>query len=1059
MSKLSLSEILQLDISNQSIKKIDAFLADEVEYSDTFMRALAHKALLLHQLGNSNEAINLLSLYIKNLRLLSSFAVISICNSMISITLDLENFEEALKYINLKKSFLPVSKMNLYLKDMISYLLKTDSINEAKETLITYLKDDISKDESLFAKEELANIYYKQGEYDEFINITNGLLEIYQDKLDIDNEAMLQIKLLKIAYKKSNYIKVVSDVNKIINNFDSPKYLLSLATLAIKSYMALNDYKKAGIFESNYEEYISEDYYIESKEFINAAIDLYDIQGSRVSVKELENLLKELETKVLPKPKKKKNKEEEVSIPKLNISGLEIKKEEIISINDLKPNIGLLNPKEDINVAKNSVKQNVVSIKNESVSSFYNKLSGLLDVLNQMNLKNKFREIFRLSMIEISKLFNIDEAYILDASIGFRGMHYKTERVYDKKITPEGIKGTINLASFEGDSEFFLDMSDRDNNINIVTNEPYPEDYYGYAIPLHNDNDIIGSIAYFSKNPFLAEEMVYEGLKMVSAIINSRLLLSMEKEKMNLNNQKLYFLKDNMSLGIKEEMEGYIHLSPYGAKMLGVFEDLLLEDYYNHIPTNYLIEYKNIRNSLYTNVKEATYEYDFKKENEIIRIKESFYSLLYEGSITIISVLDDITSYQEEKQQLINLAYTNPISKLDTEVKLMVDLRELYNNHRMSLAVISIHDFSLYEELYGFNFKRQLELAVGNSFLDAISSDFNASLYHLGEYIYVIVIKSANDKRLIDSKLNQFMDFSIKKLHKLNSRLNIKYDAGVYRLGKNINLEDPSLMLSYAFDALNDAKAMNIDGNHISHYDSEDMKNRFKENNLVTAISEAIDTNDLNLVYQQIVNIKSSKVYGYYVLINLDSSELYYDEIMNVVKRRGLESRVNQYSVNALFTELKMLYTKTKYIFPVFIEINPDLIDRGYYEYLKERPNFYKISPSYVTLVVKSAENNYLKLLRQAGYKICSMDILDIYRDNSDFFVYDYRTIGKIGSNEIKELCDKHNVKAIAGGVDEKDDLDLALNNNFEYIFGRFYKRTRTMKELLVKLFKVKNDK
>ena len=28
-------------------------------------------------------------------------------------------------------------------------------------------------------------------------------------------------------------------------------------------------------------------------------------------------------------------------------------------------------------------------------------------------------------------------------------------------------------------------------------------------------------------------------------------------------------------------------------------------------------------------------------------------------------------------------------------------------------------------------------------------------------------------------------------------------------------------------------------------YDSDDMKNRFKENNLVTAISEAIDTNDL----------------------------------------------------------------------------------------------------------------------------------------------------------------------------------------------------------------------
>lgn len=1052
MSKMSLSEILQLDINNSSIKKIDAFLADEVEFSDTYMKALSHKALMLHLTGNSHEGINILLKYIKNMKFLSQYSVIALCDSMINITIDLENYEEALKYINLKKSFLPVSKMNLYLKDMITYLLKTNSIGEAKDTLIAYLKDDISKDEALFAKEELSNIYYQQGEYDEFINITNGLLEIYQDRLDINKEAMLQIRLLNIAFKKSNYIKVVSEVNKIINNFDSPKYLLSLATLAIKSYMALNDLKKAGIFESNYEEYVSKDFYLESKDFINAAIDLYDIQGSKVAVRELEALLHEIEEKNTPKQKNKKK--EEVLIPKLDISGIDSKKEEIISINDIKPNINVLNPLETKAINKNTVKENIVSIKNEYVSTFYNKLSKLFDILNQMNLKNKFREIFRLSMIEICKVFNIDEAYILDASRDVKGMHYKTERVYDKKISLESIKGTINLAAFEGDSEFFLDMSDRDYDKNIVTNEKYPEDYYGYAIPLHNDIDVIGSIAYLSNNPILAEEMVYEGLKMVTAILNSRLLLSLERDKMIYNNQKLFFLKDNMSLGIKEEMEGYVHLSNRAANMLGLFEDLLIEDYYNHIPTNYLIEYKNIRNSLYANVKEATYEYDFKKDNDIIRIKESFYSLLYEGTINIISVIEDITSYENEKKQLINLAYTNPISKLDTEVKLMVDLRDLYNYHKMSLAVISVHDFRIYEELYGFNFKRQLELAIGNSFKEAISSDFNASLYHLGEDIYVIVIKNANDKRLIDSKLNQFMNESIKKLHKINSRLNINYDAGVYRLGKNNNLDDPSLILSYAFDALNDAKAMNVSGNHISHYDSEEMKNRFKENNLVTAISEAIDTNDLNLVYQQIADIKGNKVFAYYVLINLDSSELYYEEIMNVVRRRGLESRVNQYSINALFTELKMLYTKTKYIFHAFIEINPDLIDRGYFEYLKDRPSFYKINASFITLVVKSAENNYLKMLRQIGYKICSMDILDIYRDNSDYFVYDYRTIGKTGSDEIKELCDKHKVIAIAGGVDLKDDLQLAKDNNFDYIFGRYFKRTRTMKNLIEKLFK-----
>ena len=70
MGKLSLSEILKLDISNQSIKRIDSFLADEVEYSDSYMRALSYKAIIMHELGDSYNAILLLEPYIKNYRLL-----------------------------------------------------------------------------------------------------------------------------------------------------------------------------------------------------------------------------------------------------------------------------------------------------------------------------------------------------------------------------------------------------------------------------------------------------------------------------------------------------------------------------------------------------------------------------------------------------------------------------------------------------------------------------------------------------------------------------------------------------------------------------------------------------------------------------------------------------------------------------------------------------------------------------------------------------------------------------------------------------------------------------
>ena len=1044
--KLSLSEILQLDISNSSVKKIDSFLASETEFSDSYMRALSHKALMLHKLGETELGISIISKYIKDITFLTPYSVIALCDSMIDISLDIENFEIALKYINLKKTFLPVSKMNLYLKDMIKYLLRRGSIEEAKETLIKYLRDDISKDEAIMAKEELANIYYSLGEYDNFIELTEGLLDIYQSKLDLEKEANLYIRLLTITYKKKNYIKVVSEVNKIISNFDSPKAMLKLSTLAMKSYIELNDYKKASIFESNYEEYVNENYLEESKEFLETAINLYNILNSRVAARELESLLQSI-SKTKEEPKKKKK--EEIIIPSIKI---ETPKVVDTTINIITPAVDKLNPKEIEIKPKTEVRKQKIDIKYENVSSFYIKLSDLIDTLNEMNLNNKFREIFRLSMIEITKVFKIEEAYILDSSTNLKGMHYKKERVYDKKITINDISDTLNLASFEGESEFFLDQSERKYNRSIITFENYPDDYYGFSLPLRNDNDVIGSIAYLSSEPFLADEMAYEGLKMVTSILNSRLLLCLEKEKILLNNQKLFFLRENMSLGIKEEMEGYIHLSKNASKLLSLYEDISIDDFYIHIPTNSLIEYKNLRNQLYGGLNEASLEYDFNKDNETIRIKESFYTLMVEGTISIISILEDITKYDKEKNELIKLAYTNPITKLDTEIKLMVDLRDLFNSKRMALAVLKVHDFKLYEELYGFNFKRQLELAIGNSLKEAIADDFYAKVYHLGEDLYAISIKNVNDKRLIDSKIRQFVEFASKSLHKLSNKLNIVFDAGIYRLGKNSTLDDPSLILSYAFEALTDAANLNIPGHHICHYDNEEMKNRFRENNLVTAISEAIDTNDLNLVYQQIVDIENKKVFGYYTYINLDSSELLYEELMKVVRRRNLESRVNQYSINQLFTELKTLYIKSKYIFPVFIEINEELLDRSSFEYLKERAQYYKISPSFISLVVKSADNPYVNALRQLGYKICSMDILDIYRNNLDYFVYDYRTVGVDGAKEIAELCLKHNVKVIAGGVDEEEDITKARDNQFKLVFGRFYKRTRTMNELINKL-------
>ena len=70
----------------------------------------------------------------------------------------------------------------------------------------------------------------------------------------------------------------------------------------MKAYIELNDYKKASIYESNYEEYVSENSVEESKAFLETAINLYHMLNSRVAANELQSVLNSL-TKEKNEPK------------------------------------------------------------------------------------------------------------------------------------------------------------------------------------------------------------------------------------------------------------------------------------------------------------------------------------------------------------------------------------------------------------------------------------------------------------------------------------------------------------------------------------------------------------------------------------------------------------------------------------------------------------------------------------------------------------------------------------------------------------------------------------
>lgn len=1058
-----IEEILQLDKIQSSIKKIDLFLSQKTKYSNEYMKALCYKGSILHELGKTNEALKLLYEYIPSLSVMDSEAVICLCSQIIDITIDVSIFDQAIKYIKIKQKYLPISRQTEYIKDIVTLYLKKKDYENAKEALQKYLEDDITKDEEIYALEKLSRIYYAEKSFDKYLECIPKLEAYYQNNLDLKNQEEIQKNKIEISFQKKNYIQVIADGMQFFHDYDPVTNIkLIVASYLIRSYIEVTNYKKASIVESNYEEFISSEYPVESLEFCKASLELYNRTNTASSVieyhRKIEDLEKLLHKEDTPVKKTKSHKKVDtvIEIPKLEgeilpDSGLIKNSEEDTYFNP----IGILNPtKEELPIQKQKVELDIQSVKNIVVSNNFLMLDEMFSSMLQIEASVKFRECFRKSAIALIKEYPIEEMYLLYFDSEFKGLHYKTERCYDKKPRLENLEGSVGYQAYLTGTECFLDNSDRTYSKDIVKAIDYPDIVFAISIPLNDSVGIIGSLTFISTTPFLQNDLCYESIRLFQKVINYRLLESIALDHSKLEVQKMAFIQENMSSGIIENQDGYYHLSERAQEILGTIEVLTKEDYFMHMESSDIASYKAILNELY-NLKTKGLEliYLFKRKNDTISIKERFYPLYQDGKIIIYSLIDDITESQIEKDNLTKLALTNPISNMQTLVKLTNDLVKTYDNKKSSLAIIDVCDSKLYKDIYGLNFYNQVIKAVGMKLTDAFSNKFDIEVYHLEGTTYAVYFFNTNDRRIVDSYLKDALEHASIEMQELNRRVIIHFNAGVFRLNKSINLKDPQDMISYASDALIDASSMNTLDNHISHYDSHLAKERFYQNSLITAISEAIDTKRLSLLYKQLIDLESSKVLGFCVSLNLDNYEVEEDKFDYVVKRRGLTVALDKYLLQNAFVEQKMFYSDFKAYLNLYIPVSSDTLDDKYVEQIKTHASFFKVDPKYFTFIVDHVTPNLYEG-KDLGYHIASYDILDVYRGLCDYFAYDYHKVSKDAIPEIIELCNKHNVTLLFFGMDNKEDIDLARENGYQYVFGNYFKKLVRMRELIKNLKK-----
>ncbi|MDE5855866.1 MAG: hypothetical protein K2H06_02355, partial [Anaeroplasmataceae bacterium] len=565
----------------QSIKKKDLFLAGCNKKSLDYYKAFAYRNLIYHSLGKTNDALKALYSFVNDFSKLGDQEVIAICDAIIDITLDIKLFDQARKYIDEKKKHLKVSNSLLNTKDEIRLAIARHDYHRAIGELKNYANEILTIEESSWAYESLATIYYEVHDYKSYLEIIPELEKIYQDNLNTNKLIEIEYKKLEIAYIEGNYIKVICEGNRLLNEYDlEAETIILTATLLLKAYIESKDYRKASIIESNYEEYLKNVSNDTALAYCKASLELYTQTNSLISIRHYQDLVNEYSQS----KKKAKAKNDVIKsgiiVPKLKEND-ELEEEKVITKSI--PNI-------------HELTKNVQKVY---VSSNYTKLESLFSVINNLDDSVKFRDVFRLALIELSKFIPFEEAYLLYYDRGYNGLHYKKERAYDKHLDYEKASDTINMLAISQEQEVYLDRHSTTGLKNIVTQEQYTDIPYGIAIPLFKEDIPFASIAFWGTEPFLDLDMVYETLKLVSQMLHRVLSNELVQNEIRASNKKMFFIYEHMTSGIKELMEGHIHLSAQAKTILGSLEDISEQDFKSHIHAQDLAQYEALIDNIY----------------------------------------------------------------------------------------------------------------------------------------------------------------------------------------------------------------------------------------------------------------------------------------------------------------------------------------------------------------------------------------------------------------------------------------------------------------------------
>lgn len=1031
---MNLDEILKLDKVTSSVRQIDLYMSKQKINSYEYIRALAFKCSILHCLNKTKDALKLLLPITSLFDKIDKRASVSICDSLIEIFLDIASYKEAIKYINIKKNYIPELNKEDYYYDLIRYYNLIGNSLELKRSIVSYLQGDIPDDRRAYALEIFIDYQYKDLEYDGFYR-SYDYLELYYkknfiyDKLERLN--LMKANMLMNEDKADLAYPFLEDLIKEEHiTFDSK---IKAITLIMEILMLKHEYRHASIIEAEYTEVYMNASTSSALEFARIAKKVVTQNHDRISQEEYENRILELES-ILQEEQKAQTKEKKATPKKIKI------------------NIDVENNDDKVIIKKDEVIEEAsLEVKTIEVSKEYKDIEAIINSL-RLSSQTRLRDILREFGMALDSNCGPLEMVIFLLKNG-EGFHYKKERVYEKVFQDEDIKDTLFEELIDNtDKSFILNIKDSLFDKNIITKQPYEENFKSViGFRLYDGDEVVGAILYEFFTSEFSDKLIYEKLKMLTSMINVDILRYISKKREDVITKRNEFLHESSSSGLLSESDHNITLDEKAKKLLDIKETYLEDsEYIALIDAAYVNMYKGVMEDIYNaKIDKACIEYKIK--GKFIRHN---INTIREDITRIYGDISDITPIKKKEEDLENRAYTDPYSHIFTKSKLYDDLYEVVESKKFAVAIIAITNFKMYFDIYGYSFADDLVFAIGKTLKEILEDYKNTSVYYLERDKYVLLYKDKNDQRAVYNNTKAVMHKLKNKMFNINRRVNLDFKAGVFRYTKNMSIKDPKKILFYASEALMDAYE-NIDDECacMLYYEPSSLK-RFKDSQVVLHVSEAIDSGDLKIKYRQVVNASDGGVEYYKASLNLVDFTIDEKYFLEVIEKRKLKEICNKYLISHTLSEMKTFKDQYQSYFKVMIPLYKSVLNSDtFISFIEKNMSFFKIPYNMVSFsLISDSSKEVIKevsYLRSKGIEVISSDFDFTILNMCNAYFMD---ISKYNDDTIDMLvvC-LHNlsIEVYASCIDNKDLIDKALKHNINICDGSYFKKMMKLEDIM----------